>query len=116
MSTFQSLKRRLLFACAWGALLGATTGEAHAAPAVIAIERYAFAAAEITVAPGTTVEWVNRDETPHNIVSADRLFASKGLDTGDRFAFAFDREGDYTYFCALHPFMTGIVHVRRRGT
>ena len=107
--------RRLLLAglCAavWGA--GVTSDAGAAAPRTIEIRRYAFAAGEVTIAPGTTVEWVNADEAPHNIVSAEGLFASKGLDTGDRFDFAFEREGDYKYFCALHPFMTGIVHVRR---
>src|SRR5438046_729233 len=109
MSTSMSRRRRKILACACGAMLGAIAAGVTraAAPQVIEIQKFAFGAAEITIAPGTIVEWVNRDETPHNIVSKDRLFASKGLDTGDRFDFAFEREGDYTYFCALHPFMTG---------
>lgn len=91
----------------------AVTSRAAAAPTVIEIQAFAFVATEITIAPGTTVEWVNHDQTPHNIVSTDGVFASPGLDTDDRFAFAFTREGDFTYYCALHPFMKGVVHVRR---
>ena len=115
MSTTVSRARLLVFACV--ALLGAAAAAAAraATPRVVAIRTFAFAAPEITIAPGTTVEWVNDDQTPHNIVSAEGLFASKGLDTGDRFDFAFEREGDFTYFCALHPFMKGVVHVRRGG-
>lgn len=77
----------------------------------IEIRNFAFVPNEITVAPGTRVEWVNRDESPHTATAVKREFDSKALDTDDRFTFVFDREGDYTYFCTLHPHMTGIVHV-----
>jgi plastocyanin len=79
----------------------------------IEIEKFAFAPKEITVTPGTTITWTNRDETPHTISTADKAFASKAMDTGDRFEYTFIKEGDFTYFCTLHPFMTGIVHVKK---
>ena len=79
----------------------------------IQIQRFAFAPKEITIAPGTTVAWTNQDETPHTISAADHHFVSKAMDTGDRFEYTFTSEGDFTYFCTLHPFMTGIVHVRK---
>jgi plastocyanin len=80
----------------------------------LAISKFAFAPKEITVAPGTTIVWVNRDEAPHTVVAEGRSFVSKGLDTDDRFAHAFEREGDFNYICSVHPFMTGVVHVRKR--
>lgn len=79
----------------------------------IEIQKFAFAPQEITVAPGTTITWTNRDETPHTISADDHRFVSKAMDTGDRFEYTFTSEGDFKYFCTLHPFMTGIVHVRR---
>jgi plastocyanin len=45
------------------------------------------------------------------VVSGDRSFVSKGLDTDDRFEHTFEREGDFAYICSVHPFMTGVVHV-----
>jgi len=80
----------------------------------VEIRKFAFAPQEITVAPGTKVIWTNRDETPHSVAAADKSFASKGLDTDDRFEHTFASEGDFSYSCTLHPFMTGIVHVRRQ--
>ena len=68
---------------------------------------------EITVAPGTRVVWTNRDETPHTVTSNDKSFASKGLDTDDQFEHVFSKEGDFGYICTVHPFMTGVVHVRK---
>jgi plastocyanin len=87
------------------------------APAIespsIEIMKFAFAPKELTVSPGTTVVFTNRDETPHTVAANDKSFASKAMDTGDRFEYTFSSEGDVAYFCTLHPFMTGVVHVRK---
>jgi plastocyanin len=48
------------------------------------------------------------------VTSNDKSFASKGLDTRDTFEHTFVHEGDFSYFCTLHPFMTAIVHVRKQ--
>jgi plastocyanin len=78
------------------------------------IAKFAFMPKEITVAPGTKIVWRNRDEAPHTVASTNKSFASKGLDTDDKFEHTFDREGDFTYICTVHPFMTGVVHVRNQ--
>jgi len=84
-----------------------TSAEAH----TIAIDNFSFAPTPTTVAIGTTVTWSNRDDAPHNVVSTDRHFKSPVLDTGDQFSHRFERAGTYTYFCSLHPRMTGAVQV-----
>jgi len=94
------------------ALAGATLARA-AEPSQVTITKFAFAPKEITVAPGTKVVWTNKDETPHTVASGDKSFASKGLDTGDTYEHTFDREGDFAYICTVHPFMTGVVHVKK---
>ena len=88
---------------------------AAAAPPAVAVDitKFAFAPKEITVAPGTKITWTNHDETPHTVTSNDKSFASKGLDTDDKFEHTFASEGDFSYFCTVHPFMTGVVHVRK---
>jgi plastocyanin len=78
------------------------------------IAKFAFAPKEITIAPGTKITWTNRDETPHTVTSNDKSFASKGLDTDDKFEHTFASEGDFSYICTVHPFMTGVVHVRKQ--
>lgn len=79
----------------------------------VEISMSAFAPKEITVAPGTQIVWTNHDEMPHTVTSDDRSFASKGLDTDDSFTHAFTVEGDFTYRCVVHPYMVGVVHVRK---
>jgi plastocyanin len=87
---------------------------ASPAPAVdLDITKFKFAPKEITIAPGTKIIWTNRDETPHTVTSNDKSFASKGLDTDDKFEHTFASEGDFSYICTVHPFMTGVVHVRK---
>ena len=88
--------------------------ESKPAPkAEVRIDNFAFMPTELTVAAGTTVEWVNRDDIPHVVVSDDKkTFKSKALDTDDKFSYTFAKPGRYTYFCSIHPKMTGIVIVQ----
>ena len=81
--------------------------------ATVAIQKFAFTPKEITVKPGTKIIWTNKDETPHTIIDSKGAFVSKAMDTDDRFEFVFATEGDFNYFCTLHPYMTGVVHVHR---
>ncbi|MFO1351051.1 MAG: cupredoxin family copper-binding protein [Gammaproteobacteria bacterium] len=87
-----------------------------AAPSALTVDikKFAFAPKEITVIPGTKITWVNHDEAPHTVTSNDKNFASKGLDTDDKFEHTFANEGDFSYLCTVHPFMTGVVHVRKQ--
>ena len=80
----------------------------------IKIDNFSFSPVTLTVAAGTTVTWINRDDIPHTVVSSDdpRVFKSKALDTDDRFTFTFTKAGTYSYFCSIHPKMTGKVVVQ----
>jgi plastocyanin len=83
-------------------------------PAVtVKIDNFAFDAQTVTVAPGSTVTWVNQDEEPHTVVADDgKSFRSRALDTGQQFSFTFMSPGTYGYFCSVHPHMTGKVVVK----
>jgi plastocyanin len=82
-----------------------------AATVTISIENFAFAPAELTAAPGTTVVWTNHDDIPHTVTSTEGAFKSHALDTDDSFSFTFGKAGSYRYFCSLHPHMVGMVKV-----
>jgi plastocyanin len=84
---------------------------ARAADTQVVIDGFAFSPERIVVKPGSTVTWVNDDDSPHTVVSSSKLFKSKTLDTADKFSFTFTTPGAYEYFCALHPHMTGTVVV-----
>ncbi|MEP6731699.1 MAG: metallophosphoesterase [bacterium] len=79
----------------------------------IGIDNFAFSPKTITVAAGHPVTWINHDDVPHRIQSADGKFApSKVLDTKGTFATTLSKAGEYPYFCSLHPTMTGRITVR----
>ena len=78
----------------------------------VAIDNFAFGPTDLTVAVGTTVTWTNRDDIPHTVVSTDKVFKSKVLDTNEKFSFTFGTPGTYPYFCSIHPKMTGKVVVQ----
>jgi len=80
--------------------------------AEVKVDNFSFGPASLTVAVGTTVTWTNRDDIPHTVVSTDKVFKSKVLDTDEKFSFTFDKAGTYPYFCSIHPKMTGSVVVQ----
>jgi plastocyanin len=108
------------------AVLALAVGTAFVMPAILAaaagpastvdinIAKFAYGPKDITIAPGTKIVWTNHDETPHTVTSNDKSFASKGLDTDDKFEHTFASEGDFSYICTVHPYMTGVVHVRKQ--
>jgi plastocyanin len=102
--------RRVSLRLAVTALMFSSLGQAHAEQTTVTIDNFTFAPAELTVKVGTTVTWKNHDDIPHTIVSAGK-FRSKALDTDDSYSFTFTTAGAYTYFCSLHPHMTGTIKV-----
>jgi plastocyanin len=84
-------------------------------PVPVAIENYAFKAPTVTVPVGSTVVWRNSDDDPHTVTAENGSFDSKGLANGDSYRHTFVKPGRYAYRCALHPFMRGVVVVRRAG-
>jgi len=81
-------------------------------PKDVTIDNFSFTAQTITVPAGTEVRWTNHDDIPHTVVSDDKTFKSKVLDTDQSFSYAFDKPGTYKYFCSIHPKMTGTVVVQ----
>jgi plastocyanin len=77
----------------------------------VKIDNFTFQPASITVAAGTQVVWVNRDDMPHTVTTDDKMLKSKAFDTDEKFTFTFTTPGTYHYFCSIHPKMTGEVIV-----
>lgn len=75
------------------------------------IENFSFAPKEIKVKRGTTVLWINKDDSPHTVTADDNSFSSPLLDSNQTFQFTFKKAGSLQYHCKLHPEMTGLVTV-----
>ena len=94
------------------AILSAPHSAELATSPPVHIDNFTFTPEEMTIAPSTTVTWVNDDDIPHAIAATGKSFRSKALDTNDTFSFTFKEPGIYEYFCSLHPHMKGKVIVR----
>lgn len=63
------------------------------------------------------VQWENADTAAHTVTSGtpesghDGIFDSALFPPGADFKYQFTEVGDYPYFCLVHPWMEGIVHV-----
>jgi len=100
-----------------GVLIAACCGVAAAAqskPAAteITIDNFSFTPPDAKVPVGATVTWANHDDIPHTVVSTDKVFKSKVLDSDEKYAYTFSTAGTFTYFCSIHPKMTGRVIVQ----
>jgi LPXTG-motif cell wall-anchored protein len=85
----------------------------------VSIQDFFFDPDQLTVAPGTTVTWVNEGEAPHTVTSTDgKELDSATLQPGDTYSFTFkdDDAGEtYAYQCTIHPQMTASVNVSGGG-
>jgi len=77
-----------------------------------------FLPAEVTIAIGDTVTWVNDDTAAHTSTSGsvgeggpDGNWDSSLVMVGSSFSNTFDETGEYPYFCMVHPWMTGMIVV-----
>jgi predicted secreted protein with PEFG-CTERM motif len=80
---------------------------------------------EITIYPGDSVTWKNGDSALHTITSVsassietgdfeeDGLFDSGVFTVGKSYTRQFNDQGDFYYYCILHPYMNGVVHVTK---
>lgn len=85
----------------WYAAPASAQPNAASAKVSVTIKNFSFEPKEVTVAPGTTVEWTNEGGR-HNVEADDGSFKSPTLVAGQKFEHKFDAAGSYAYFCSFH--------------
>jgi plastocyanin len=83
---------------------------ARAEGATVEIRKFAFAPAELEIAAGGTVTFVNLDLVPHT--ATGDAFDTGTLKKGARAEVTFSEAGEFPYLCKLHPHMKGRILVR----
>jgi plastocyanin len=80
----------------------------------VTIDASSFSPASVTIRPGDTVEWVNKDVIPHTATStAKDEFDSGVIAAGKSWRRTFKTAGDLPYACTFHPSMKGRVLVKK---
>jgi len=74
-------------------------------PVTVNIQDDAFDPATTSIAPGTTVTWVNNDDEAHTVTADDGLFDSGRLDPGDSYSVWFDGSG-FADLSRVRPFLS----------
>ncbi len=76
---------------------------------VVQILGFEFQPPQITVVPGDTVVWVNRDFVPHFISVGEGKWQSDVLEESQSWELVVNEMGSFSYMCVFHPKMIGIV-------
>ena len=72
-----------------------------------------FDPSDVTITPGTTVQWTNEMNVSHTVTPVDHSeWNEANLSSADQtFSHTFQSEGEFPYLCTLHQGMTGIIRV-----
>ena len=77
---------------------------------------------EVTVDVGGVVTWSNDDSAAHTVTAGSAadgpsgVFDSSLFMAGTTFSHTFEAEGEFPYFCMVHPWMMGMVTVQAAGS
>jgi len=78
----------------------------------VTIEGLRFQPDVLTVAPGDTIVWVNKDLVPHTATSKTGGFDSKGIEADESWSYTIRKTGDCAYICTFHPTMKAMLRVK----
>ena len=84
----------------------------------VLIEGMAFKRPTLSIRPGDTVTWVNKDIVEHTATTpplAKQPFDSRMIGAGKSWKRTFTKPGTYDYLCTYHPTMEGVVKVAAPG-
>jgi plastocyanin len=81
----------------------------------VVIEGMAFTPKAVTVRPGDTITWVNKDMFVHNVTAAAAGIKSGDLQPGQSWRHKVGKGETFDYLCTLHPVMTGRVQAEAKA-
>lgn len=93
-----------------GVLL-ASTAMANAAEHVVTISNFAFEPANLTIAAGDIVTFINTDNAPHTATDDNGAFDTGTLQRNGESVLTFASAGAFAYFCKFHPGMRATITV-----
>lgn len=92
----------------------ALSGEANPSRTyhVVDVRQLRFEPAALTVAPGDTVVWINRDIVPHTVTALNADWGSGGLEKDATWQQVVTIDETVQYYCKYHPTMRGTIVVK----
>ena len=77
----------------------------------VTIEGMRFQPEALTVAPGDTIVWVNKDLVPHTATSKAGNFDSNAIQADKSWRYTVQKKGAFAYICTFHPTMKAMLRV-----
>jgi plastocyanin len=94
-------------------MLAAATKHRKPKTHTVVMEAMVFRPAALTISPGDTIVWVNKDIVEHTATSATAGgFDSKMVRPGDSWKHTIRTKGALPYVCTYHPTMRGTLQVK----
>jgi plastocyanin len=94
------------------AVQGAATRARQRKTHTVTIEGTSFQPAQLTVAAGDIVVWVNKDPFPHTATSKAGGFDSESIAPDKSWKLTTVKKGEFDYLCTLHPTMKARLTVK----
>ena len=73
---------------------------------------FTFAPSTVSARPGDTITWVSKTASPHTITSVQPKLFDVSIAGHGTARLVFHGPGTYQYYCALHPYMLGVIRIR----
>ena len=115
------MKKEILFTVAILSLVFIIGFVNFAGDKVILVNRFDYQPEDITIKKGSSVHWFNVDLEGHNVTtdtgknkennSISDIDLSRDVDTLGIISYEFSEEGEFHYYCSLHPYMKGRITV-----
>lgn len=74
-----------------------------------------FEPSSIHIKKGETITWINKDTVSHTVTAArlnsGLIWPESSTLGNSNYSHTFDHSGVYSYFCQIHPYMSGTVYV-----
>lgn len=79
----------------------------------INIQNFAFSPSSLTIKPGDTVIWTNKDSMSHTVTSdSGNELISSTINNGGTYSHVFSTAGTFAYHCSIHTSMKGTIIVQ----
>jgi plastocyanin len=78
----------------------------------VAMEKFQFQPATLTVDTGDVITWKNSDIYPHTVTDSKGAFDSGNIAQNATWTYTATKPGTYAYICSLHPNMHGTLIVK----
>jgi len=71
-------------------------------PNEIWLEYKAYNPGQLQVDSGTTVTFINKDNSNHSVTSSSGIFSSGKISSGNSYTYTFNTVGTYYFYCDYH--------------